>query len=45
MLAKAECQALNVFLNHRIRERARSHIWIRVRLFIAFQAAIGEGPV
>ena len=26
MLAKAECQSLDMFLTHRIREQARSHM-------------------
>ncbi len=30
LLAKAECQPLNVFLIHRIREQARSHIWTEI---------------
>ena len=30
LLAKVECQSLNVLLIHRLREQARSHIFDRV---------------
>ena len=34
MLAKAECQLIDFYLIHRIREHARSHIWNVVTLSI-----------